>query len=759
MEEFFSSQYMPHGHCYLWKPEILWLNVLSDLVIASAYFSIPVALYYFAHKRQDLTLRPIFILFSLFIALCGVTHLLNITVVWHGTYGVHALSKFATAIISGITAISLYRALPYALSLPSHTTLQQALDKISLEKFHQFEIESTEKLMKSQMIFQRITSSANEGLWEYNFETCSMWLSSRVFELLGFDKGEQSETIDNFLSLVPLKQRDDLKNYFFSPISPEDNQTFEFQIKVKNGAHRWLATRAVNTLDRNGRHNYRSGTVFDIHERKVLQQQLAKQDQKMRTLIDQIPIGIHVYKSNGVDITFTESNSAADKILRTDQDKQPAFPLTEAFPEAEALEASNLLKQAAINGITSKREVITYKNNQIEKVFSTVYFQPSPGDAAALFQDITEQRCAQQNLNQALRKLQLILQGSNDGFWHWLDPTNDITEWSDSLFQMLSFEPQEFVPSFERFYSMIYPKDVAHVKRNFKIAMASKISFDIEFRIAHKHGEYRWYRCRGTPYYSKTGELLEVTGSLSDIHRTKALQRDLVRSNKELEQFSLIASHDLKEPLRTIRTFVHHLLSDIQSGNTKRQTEDAAYIVGACTRMSNLIDSLLLLSQAGASDLQFESCNIGDILGEVTDRLQTKIEETQAKITIDENLPNVVVDRVQLELVFQNLIQNAIKFCKHDTPPIIHITSQKSVNKDYTDILIRDMGIGIPENKLTDIFGAFKKIHSIETYPGTGIGLAIVVKILKKFKARIRVESQEDEETTFFLTLPITKGI
>jgi hypothetical protein len=116
MGEFFGSyfrgDYMPHGHCYLWQPHILWVNVISDLIIAAAYFSIPIALMVFIRNRPDIEHRAVFILFSAFILLCGITHLMGIWTIWQGVYGLHGIAKFTTAVVSMITAFSLYKLMP-----------------------------------------------------------------------------------------------------------------------------------------------------------------------------------------------------------------------------------------------------------------------------------------------------------------------------------------------------------------------------------------------------------------------------------------------------------------------------------------------------------------------------------------------------------------------------------------------------------------------------------------------------------------------
>lgn len=160
MEEFFGSyfrgDYMPHGHCYLWQPHILWVNVISDLIIAAAYFSIPVALLAFIKSRPDIEHRAVFVLFSAFILLCGLSHLMGIWTIWQGVYGLHGLTKLTTAIVSMITAYSLYKLLPQIVKLP---TIEQYEGIVNKWSNSQKENEFLSSQLQSQKLTQFVLDS------------------------------------------------------------------------------------------------------------------------------------------------------------------------------------------------------------------------------------------------------------------------------------------------------------------------------------------------------------------------------------------------------------------------------------------------------------------------------------------------------------------------------------------------------------------------------------------------------------------------
>lgn len=161
LEKLFDSDYMPHGHCYMWSTSILWLNVFSDIIITLSYYSIPIALYYFVRRRRDLSFDWIIVLFALFILACGTTHLIEVWNVWHGTYRLAGVVKLITAALSISTAYLLWRNLPKLLSLPSSEAIQRALKNLELEVQERKNSERTVMALNSELE-QRVQIATTE---------------------------------------------------------------------------------------------------------------------------------------------------------------------------------------------------------------------------------------------------------------------------------------------------------------------------------------------------------------------------------------------------------------------------------------------------------------------------------------------------------------------------------------------------------------------------------------------------------------------
>jgi light-regulated signal transduction histidine kinase (bacteriophytochrome) len=224
---------------------------------------------------------------------------------------------------------------------------------------------------------------------------------------------------------------------------------------------------------------------------------------------------------------------------------------------------------------------------------------------------------------------------------------------------------------------------------------------------------------------------------------------DLQRSNAELEQFAYIASHDLQEPLRMIASYIQLIEEDYKEKLDADADQYIAFAVEGAKRMQTLIEDLLAYSRVGTRGEPLMPTSMKSVLSEAIANLEVAIEESHAVVTHDQ-LPTVLGDESQLIQLFQNLVGNAIKF-KSDDAPAIHVGVEET--KDDWVFSVRDNGIGIDMKYAERIFTVFQRLHSREEYAGTGIGLAVVKKIVERHGGRIWVESTPAKGSTFYFTL------
>ena len=225
---------------------------------------------------------------------------------------------------------------------------------------------------------------------------------------------------------------------------------------------------------------------------------------------------------------------------------------------------------------------------------------------------------------------------------------------------------------------------------------------------------------------------------------------ELKRSNEELEQFAYIASHDLQEPLRKIKSFIELLVEDYGNQLDAAADKYIGYIVDGATRMEKMINDLLIYSRVGSRELVLELTDLNVVLAQTLVDLDIAIAENHAAIATD-FLPTVPANPQQMQQLFQNLIANAIKF-RSEAPPEIRI--QAKLQQREWLISVQDNGIGIKPKYAERIFTIFQRLHGRDKYPGTGIGLAICRKIVDRHQGRIWVESELGRGATFYFTLP-----
>lgn len=235
--------------------------------------------------------------------------------------------------------------------------------------------------------------------------------------------------------------------------------------------------------------------------------------------------------------------------------------------------------------------------------------------------------------------------------------------------------------------------------------------------------------------------------------RTAALEErgtELARSNQELAQFAAVASHDLQEPLRTMSTYLQLMKQNGWDQLGTQEQESMGIVLDSAKRMRQLINDLLAFSQVGKGERRPEETDCNKLVAKIIDELKDLIMERGAKITVT-RLPVLYAEPLLLSLVFQNLIGNALKFCKEEAP---RIELGADAGKNEWTFWIRDHGIGINPAHFEKIFNLFKRLHTQDEYPGSGLGLSICKKIVERHGGKIWLESSLGIGSTFYFTLP-----
>jgi PAS domain S-box-containing protein len=304
---------------------------------------------------------------------------------------------------------------------------------------------------------------------------------------------------------------------------------------------------------------------------------------------------------------------------------------------------------------------------------------------------------------------------------------------------------------------LIHPDDRSIFTEEFQRVVNASGAGRLECRCRHKDDHYRWFAW--AIVMAPDDRLLyaaarDTTERRITEEKLRQQTEELEHSNRELEQFAYVASHDLQEPLRIVSSYVQLLARRYEGKLDQDADEFIGFAVDGANRMKNLISDLLAYSRVDTRGKEFTRVSMEETLHRVLEYLQLAIADSGATVTHDP-LPAVLGDGSQLAQLLQNLIANAIKF-HGEEPPRVHVGVSRQA--EYWQFFVRDNGIGIDSQYADRIFVIFQRLHNRDEYPGTGIGLAICRKIVERHYGRIWVESEPGKGATFYFTLHPAEG-
>lgn len=431
------------------------------------------------------------------------------------------------------------------------------------------------------------------------------------------------------------------------------------------------------------------------------------------------------------------------------------------------------------------QEIVDLKGNKriLQIIKSPILGEDGSSDELlGIAMDITESHLASEQIEKAEealkeseQRLELAISGANLGIWDWNLKTGETT-FNEQWGKMLGFELEEISQNVDTFTNNIHPEDRLLLTQAIQNHVIGKtLYFEVEFRMKTKSGEWKWIYDRGKVMsWDENGLPLRALGTHMDITERKQAENEVankieevneknqelqqyIDSNMQLENFAYIASHDLKEPLRTVGNFAELLKKRYADVLDQSGQEYLDFIVGGAKNMNHLIEDLLTYSRVTNQEHTLEEINLPDLLALIKHGISNFIEEKQATIQY-EGIPSMLIaNRTKLKQLFQNLIVNGIKFHKKETKPEIKIIAKEK--EELWQFEIRDNGIGIDPDYHEKIFLLFKKLHGKKEYQGTGIGLALCKKIVEQHSGNIWVESTPGEGTSFFFTLKKEKFV
>lgn len=525
--------------------------------------------------------------------------------------------------------------------------------------------------------------------------------------------------------------------------------------------------------------------AHDITLQVTARKKIEESESKFRNLIHQAPMGIVIVK--GRDLVFDIVNDVYLNIYNKKREDFIGQKLTDALPHLKggAIEKNLYEVINSGTGMTFINRPIEFikDGKKVVRYFNSVY-QPliesnEVTGVISVVNEVTEQYLSQRIREQNEKDLRLILETMPHIAFR-ANPDGMVTYYNNRYFEYtgLTFEQAKNMG----WKPAVHPDMLEDVYKGWMHSMNTGEEYNSSFLLKRaSDGTYRWHMSRAVALRNENGEITEWVGTLTDMHEQKIFEEELEaivndrtqklnasnkllaqknieleKSNKELESFNYVASHDLQEPLRKIQTFI----SMIRGWKGDMNTTEAymGKIYNSAERMSQLIQDVLTYSRISVED-QFIKTDLNSIIDNVLNDYELVIAEKNATIEIS-TLPDIKAIPLQMHQLFSNMLSNSLKYS--DKEPVIKITggiiqyeNSEGKPKECVEIMFSDNGIGFDEQYNEQIFKLFQRLHGKNEYSGTGVGLSICKKIVEQHRGTISASSVRGQGASFTIKLPI----
>jgi PAS domain S-box-containing protein len=512
----------------------------------------------------------------------------------------------------------------------------------------------------------------------------------------------------------------------------------------------------------------------DVTNLKLVEEALRKSEERYRTLFDTMTEGFALHEiitdpqGRPCDYRFLDVNPAFERITGVKRRDLVGKRVLEVLPQTESHWIENY-GHVALTGEPLHMENYSADLGRWYEVFA---YRSAAGRFAVIFSDITERKEAEAEVRSQQVRLSMALEAADMVTWEWDIPTHSIS-YSDNIETMVRGAAVEPYCSLDELTLKIHPEDRERLTQTLDRTSKEGTPFECEYRVHMLDGTYRWILGKGKRVIVENNKPVRVFGLSMDITERKQGEEELRRShdeleqrvrkrtyelelrNKELQEFTFVASHDLQEPLRKIRSFGDMLAVRCGVSLDKTSKDYIRRMQTAAARMQVLLNSLLAYSRVTTKAEPRKKTDLKKSVEEALSNLEIIIREKSARVEVGD-LPTLAADRVQMIQLFQNLIGNALKYRRDGEEPRVRIYSREPGDGEGVhEIVVEDNGIGFEEKYLDRIFLPFQRLHGRSSeYEGVGMGLAICKKIVEGHGGEITARSKVGKGSTFIVTLP-----
>jgi PAS domain S-box-containing protein len=640
------------------------------------------------------------------------------------------------------------------------------------------------QIEESEKRLYNIVNQINAGIAQATTHGRFTDANERFCQLTGYTKEELLEhTIKDLTHPDDWPRNEEL---VVKALREGENFFIEKRYIRKDGSIVWVNNSVSIVTDSQGE-KFVTAVSVDITDQITNRQKLEESEERFRSMADASPVMIWTLDEQGNSTYY--NRRAAEFTGHNEEELREGKSWQVAIHPDDIEFAGGVVRNAVINRIPYEMECRMQRadgewrwllNNGTPRFGGKGEYFGFVGSSI----DITEHKRNQQELQNALEQVRLSKEAAELGTFD-MDLEKGTMHWDDRCRILFGISHHDTVTYEKDFVGGLHPDDrerITKVIDNLFVKSISNGDYDVEYRtVGAEDGVVRWVRAKGKVYFNESdqpvrfiGSVLDITGKVSALQKIEALveertkelasanetlqqiNKELQRSNSNLEEFAHAASHDLKEPVRKIHYFTNQLKDQLSTHLGEAEIRSFNRIENAVKRMGNLIDDLLLYSHVSQRPHETENINLNQKVQGVLEDLELDIQEKKAVIHV-EKLPIVNGYRRQLQQLFQNLISNALKYSKRDVPPHITISASKVIEneKAYYLIAVKDNGIGFAPEYAGKIFQMFTRLHGKGEYSGTGVGLSIAKKVVDNHNGFIKAISQPGEGSTFEIYLPV----
>lgn len=605
-------------------------------------------------------------------------------------------------------------------------------------------------------IARTIIETALEGIWVADANRNTIFVNNRMAEMLGYTADEiislPWQTFVNEESKVISDFQTDLRIH-----GKETRESYEISLIRKDGTVIWVIV-STSPKYESGKYAGSLSMITDVTRLKKSEIELRQSENKYKELVDNARSIILKMDTNGNIVFF---NEYAKELFGFTQEEILGKPaLGTIVPKVDSGGKEMYIMLDSIYKDPDKHEININENikKNGERIWVEWHNKARFDDKGnrighiAVGLDITERIRAENRLLDTQKKLRLVLKQNKIGIWE-RDLKTNLLSLDDGMREILRTN-RDSMP-FEEFLNTIHEEDVSFIREKIEKNIKKLEPYEIVYRLLFPEG-LRYISAKARIEFDNNVPV-KVIGVASDVTELQKnvenaisdMNRELLRSNTDLQQFAYIASHDLQEPLRMVTSFTQLLQKKYKDKLDDEAQEYIRYAVDGSKRMYELINGLLAFSRVHTKADEIKEVDMNYIFDCAKTNLFNKIKETNADVK-SQQLPVIKADAYQMIQILQNLIDNAIKFS--EGAPAINVSCKSE--KDKYVFSVKDKGVGIDQKYFDRIFKIFQRLNSSERYAGIGIGLSICKRIVERHNGDIWVESEVGKGSTFCFSIP-----